>query len=65
MQERRNSIANALWLHLALTHQIIIGLDNGLSPVQHPAITWTNDGFLSNGCYGTDFNEIWIETQYM
>ena len=30
-------------------NRIIVGLDNGLSPVQRQAIIWTNDGMLSNG----------------
>ena len=33
---------------------------NGLSPVQHKAITWTNSGLLSVKCLGTNFNEILI-----
>ena len=30
---------------------IIIGSGNGLSPVRHQAITWTNDGLLSIGLH--------------
>ena len=39
---------------------VIIGLGNGLSPVCHQAITWSNDGsFLSNTLhYQTTFSEI-------
>ena len=33
---------------------------NGLSPVQHQAITWTNSGLLSVECLGTNLNEILI-----
>ena len=27
--------------------KVIIGSDNGLSPIRRQAITWTNDGFMS------------------
>ena len=37
-----------------------IGSGNGLSPVQHQAITWTNADLLSVGLLGTNFSEIWI-----
>ena len=40
---------------------IIIGSDNGLSPIQHQAITWTNAGILLIGPIGTIFNEILIQ----
>ena len=39
---------------------VIIGPGNGLSPVRHQAITWTNVGLLSVGLLGTYFSEIWI-----
>ena len=39
----------------------IIGSGNGLSPVRHQAITWTNAGLLSIGLLGTSFSEIWIQ----
>ena len=43
----------------------IIGSGNGLSPIRHQAITWTNAGLLSIGQIqwnqlGTNFSEIWI-----
>ena len=38
----------------------IIGLDNGLSPVEHQAISWTNAGILLIGPLGTNFSEISI-----
>ena len=38
---------------------VIIGLDNGLSPIRHQAITWSNAGLLSNGLLGIHFNENW------
>ena len=39
----------------------IIGSDNGLSPGQRQAITWTNVGILLIGSLGTNFSEIIIE----
>ena len=33
---------------------------NGLLPVWHQAITWTNADSLSTGLQGTNFSEIWI-----
>ena len=38
-----------------------IGLDNSLSPGRHQAIIRTNDGILSIGHPGTNFNEISIK----
>ena len=35
-----------------------IGSDNGLLPVRHQAIIWTNAGLLSIGHVGTKFSEI-------
>ena len=40
---------------------IIMGSDNGFSPVQRQAISWTNDDLLSIGPLGTNFSELWIE----
>ena len=37
---------------------IIIGWDNGLSPVQHQAIICISDAISSNTPLGTDFNEM-------
>ena len=42
---------------------ISIGSDNGLLPVQHQAITWTNADLLSIGPLGINFSEIWIKKQ--
>ena len=39
---------------------VIIGSDNGLLPVRHQGIAWSNAGLLSNGLMGTYFSEIWI-----
>ena len=41
----------------------IIGLDNGLSPGRHQAISWTNAGILLIGSLGTNFSEIVVEIQ--
>ena len=47
--------------HICVSKLTIIGSDNGLSPGQHQAIIWTNDGILLTGTLGTNFNEILIE----
>ena len=39
---------------------VAVGSGNGLSPVRHQAITWTNAGLLSIGLIRTYFSEIWI-----
>ena len=44
-----------------LTTQDIIGLGNGLLPVQCQAIIWANAKILSIGLLATNFNEILIE----
>ena len=36
---------------------------NGLAPVRHQAITWTNEDFLSFGPLGTNLNKSWIQLQ--
>ena len=41
----------------------IIGSDNGLFPVRHQAITWTNAWLLSIGPWGTNFSDIRIKIQ--
>ena len=38
---------------------ITIGSDNGLSPVRHQTISWTNDDLLSIGPLGTNFSKLW------
>ena len=55
---------------IALTHPpllshicVSIGSDNGLSPVQRQAITWTNACLLSNGPLGTNLSEIRTKIQ--
>ena len=41
-----------------LVNQVIFGSDNGLSPVRHQAIIWTNAGILLIRNLGTNFSEI-------
>ena len=52
----------AEWRIYASLNWVIIGSDNGLSPVRRQAITWTNVGILLIGPLGTNFSEILIET---
>ena len=40
---------------------VIIGSDNGLSPIRRQAILWTNSGLLWIGPLGTNFNEILLK----
>ena len=47
--------------HICVRKIIIIGSDNGLSPVWHQAIIWINAGILLIGPLGTNFSEIHIE----
>ena len=42
---------------------VIIGSDNGLSPVRRQAIIWTNAGIMLIGPLGTNFSEILIGIQ--
>ena len=42
-------------------NEAIIGLNNGLLPVQPQAIIWTNAGLLLNGPLEMNFTEIFIE----
>ena len=44
-------------------NRVDIGSDNGLSPIWHQAIIWTNAGLLSIECFGTNFSEILIKIQ--
>ena len=39
---------------------VSISIGNGLPPVRHQVITWTNADWLSIGIPGTNFSEIWI-----
>ena len=47
--------------HICISKLTIIGSDNGLSPGQHQAITWTNARILLIGPLGTNFSGILIE----
>ena len=47
----------------ASVNWISIGSGNGLSPIRHQAITWTNAHLLSIGSFGTNFSEIRIKIQ--
>ena len=51
------------WRIYALLNWVIIGSDNGLSPVRRQAIIWTNAGILLIGPLGTNFSEILIGIQ--
>ena len=42
---------------------VIIGSDNGVSPVRRQTIIWTNAGILLIGPLGTNFSEILIGIQ--
>ena len=42
---------------------VIIGSDNGLSPVRHQNVIWTNAGILLTGPWGTNFSELLIGIQ--
>ena len=68
VRERRNSIANALELHLSCTNPstcvgiisgngVIIGSCNGLAPVWCQAIIWTNADWSSTGSSETNYSE--------
>ena len=50
--------------HIWVSELGSIGSDNSLSPVRRQVIIWTNTDFLLIGLIGTDFSDIWIETQY-
>ena len=47
--------------HICVNELTVIGSDNGLSPVRHQAIIWTNAGILSIGPLGTNFREILVK----
>ena len=49
--------------HICVRELGSISSDNGLSPVQRQAITWTNADLLSIGLLGANFSEIWIQIQ--
>ena len=47
--------------HICVSKLTIIDSDNGLSPVRHQAIIWTNAGILLIQTLGTNFSAILIE----
>ena len=49
--------------HICIGNLTIIGWDNGLSPVRHQAIIWTNALSLPIGPLGTNFSQIVFEIQ--
>ena len=72
MQNRRNSIANALeislieaeWcMYVSIINYINIGSDNGLLHGWRQALIWMNVGLLLTATLGTNFGEILIEIQ--
>ena len=54
-------LIEAEWRIYASLNWVIIGSDNGLSPVRRQAIIWTNVGILLIWPLGTNFNEMFIE----
>ena len=44
--------------HICVSDQVIIGSDNGLSPIRRQAIIWSSAGLLSIGRMRTNFSEI-------
>ena len=47
----------------ASVNRVSIGSANGLSPMPHQAIFWTNAGLLSIGPLGTNFGGIFVKIQ--
>ena len=47
-------------MHISVTELVIIDSGNGLSPIRHQAIAWTNADLLSTGPLGTNCSEILI-----
>ena len=45
---------------ICVSNFTIIGSDNGLSPIRHQAIIWTNAGVLLIRTLGANFGEILI-----
>ena len=56
-------LIEAKWCIYESLNWVIIGSDNGLSPVQRQAMIWTNAGILLIGPLGTNFSEILIGIQ--
>ena len=51
------------WCIYASVNFVCIGSDNGLSPVQHQAIIWTNADLLAIGLLVINLSEILMETE--
>ena len=49
--------------HICVVELVVIGSDNGLSPVRRQAVIWTNVGISLIGPLGTNFSEILIGIQ--
>ena len=60
MKPTSYNFAKAKSAAYALANWVINGSGNGLSPVRHQAITWTNADILSIRPLGTNFTEIRI-----
>ena len=58
-----NYLIEAEWRIYESLNWAVIGSDNGLSPIRHQAIIWTNAGILLIGPLGTNFSEILIGIQ--
>ena len=56
-------LIEAEWRIYASLNWIIIGSDNGLSPVRRQAIIWNIAGIMLIGPLGTNFSEILIGIQ--
>ena len=52
-----------LLTHIYVTESCSTASDNGLSPIRHQAIIWTNAGLLSTVPLGTIFSEISMKKQ--
>ena len=51
--------------HIYITNWVIIGVDNGLLPIRHQAIIWTNADLLSIGLLRTNCSEVVIAVQQL
>ena len=63
LQDLINSSSPSAEYMYASVNWIGVSSGNGMSPVRHQAITWTNANLLSIGPLGTNFCEIRIKMQ--
>ena len=56
-------LIEAEWSNMASMNMVIISSGNGLLPIWHQAITWTNADLLIIGPLGTNLIEIWMKIQ--